>query len=118
MSDTPGNELRDAFGSAYADVGGSLNVGGITNLAVDELIAQIETAESREALEMRVRALDRVLRAMHLRIPYWVRPEVWIAYHDYYRHPEPLPEFGVGVPTIWWADVRRYEELKAVGAMR
>jgi microcin C transport system substrate-binding protein len=118
MSDTPGNELRDAFGSDYADVGGSLNVGGVSNRAIDKLIALIETAETRDELEVRVRALDRVLRAMHLRIPYWVRPETWIAYYDYYRHPEPLPEFDTGATAIWWADAARYEELKAAGAIR
>ena len=118
MSDTPGNELRDAFGSAYSDVGGSLNVGGVANPAIDKLIALIETAETRAELEVRVRALDRVLRAMHVRIPYWVRPDTWIAYFDYYRHPEPLPKFGTGAGTIWWADSPRYEELKASGAIR
>jgi microcin C transport system substrate-binding protein len=118
MSDTPGAELRDAFGSAYADVGGSLNVGGVSNPAIDRLIGLIETAETREELEVRVRALDRVLRAMHLRIPYWVRPETWLAYYDYYRHPEPLPEFGIGATTIWWADEDRYGELKAAGVIR
>jgi microcin C transport system substrate-binding protein len=118
MSDTPGNELRDAFGSAYADVGGSLNVAGVSNPAIDELIGLIETAGTRDELEVRVRALDRVLRAMHLRIPYWVRPETWIAYYDYYRHPEPLPPFGIGATTIWWADPERYEALRTSGAIR
>jgi microcin C transport system substrate-binding protein len=117
MSDTPGNELRDAFGSDYADVGGSLNVAGVSNPAIDQLIRLIETAETREGLEVRVRALDRVLRAMHIRIPYWVRPEVWIAYYDYYRHPEPLPEFGIGATSIWWADTERNQELRATGAI-
>ena len=119
MSDTPGNELRDAFGSAYADVGGSLNVGGIANLAVDELIAQIETAESREALEMRVRALDRVLRAMHPRVPYWVRPEVWVALHMiFYRHRSRSGVRRRGTGDLVGRSVRRYENLNAVGAMR
>lgn len=118
MSDTPGVELRDAFGSAYADVGGSLNLGGASNPAIDKLIALIEAAETREELEVRVRALDRILRAMHLRIPYWVRPVSWLAYYDYYRRPEPLPEFGIGATTVWWADEARYEELKRAGAIR
>jgi microcin C transport system substrate-binding protein len=118
MSSTPGNELRDAFGSAYANVGGSLNVSGVSSPGIDKLISLIETAETREELNVRVRAMDRVLRAMHLRIPYWVRPDVWIAYYDYYRHPEPLPDYGLGVASIWWADTERYDELKAAGAIR
>jgi len=118
MSDTPGNELHDAFGSDYAKIGGSLNVSGVANPAIDELIREIETAETREDLDIHVRALDRVLRAMHIRVPYWVRPESWIAYYDYYRHPDPLPEFGAGVTGIWWADTDRYDALKAAGAIR
>ena len=118
MSETPGAELRDAFGTEFADVGGSLNVGGVANPAIDRLIGLIETAETREELNDRVRALDRVLRAMHLRVPYWVRPDTWIAYYDYYRHPDPLPTYGIGSTSIWWADEERYEALRASGAIR
>ncbi len=118
MSETPGNELNDAFGSAYANVGGSLNVAGVANPAIDKLIKQIETAETREDLNVHVMALDRVLRAMHVRVPYWVRPDTWIAYYDYFRHPDQLPEYGVGVGDVWWADTARYDELKAAGTIR
>jgi microcin C transport system substrate-binding protein len=118
MSDTPGNELNDAFGSEYAEVGGGLNVSGVANPGIDRLIDLIETASTREDLDVRVRALDRVLRAMHLRVSYWVRPETWIAYYDYYRHPDTLPEYGIGALDVWWADTARYEELKRSGAIR
>ena len=118
MSDTPGAELNDAFGSEFAMIGGSLNVGGVASPAIDRLIGMIETAESRDALEIRVRVLDRVLRAMQIRVPYWVRPEAWIAHYDYYRHPDPLPDYGIGVTTIWWADPERHEALRAAGALR
>ncbi len=118
MSDTPGAELRDAFGSEFATTGGALNVSGVSSPAIDRLIELIETAETREELTVRVRALDRVLRAMHLRIPYWVRPETWVAYYDYYRHPEPLPDYGIGSSSIWWADAERYEALREAGAIR
>jgi len=118
MSDTPGAELRDAFGSEYAGIGGSLNVSGVANPAIDRLIEEIANAETRDELDIRVRALDRVLRAMHLRVPHWVRPDSWLAFYDYYRHPDPLPEFGAGVGSVWWADSERYDALKAAGAIR
>jgi microcin C transport system substrate-binding protein len=118
MSDTPGNELVDTFGSEFANVGGGLNVTGVANPGVDKLISLIETAPTREELDIHVRALDRVLRAMHLRVPLWVRPESWVAYYDYYRHPESMPEYGVGTLDVWWADTDRYAELKAAGAIR
>ncbi len=118
MSNTPGNELRDSFGSGNANIGGGLNVAGVANPGIDKLIKMIETAESRDELDISVRALDRVLRAMHLRVPYWVRPETWLAYYDYYRHPDDLPEFGTGTTSVWWADTERYDELKAAGTIR
>ncbi|MFS4437829.1 extracellular solute-binding protein [Paracoccaceae bacterium GXU_MW_L88] len=117
MSNTPGNELRDVYGSQSADVPGSVNANGTANSGIDKLIAQIERAETRDELNIRVRALDRVLRAMHLRVPYWTRPNVWIAYYDYYRQPEPKPPYGIGALSIWWADTERYDELKASGAI-
>lgn len=118
MSDTPGNELRDTFGSQYAEIGGSLNVSGVASPGIDRLITLIESAESREALNIRVRALDRVLRAMQLRVPLWVRPDTWAAFYDFYRYPEEPPEYGAGSTSTWWVDTERYEALRAAGTLR
>lgn len=118
MSDTPGQELSDAFGSEYAEIGGSLNVAGVASPGIDALIARIQTADSREDLNVHVRALDRVLRAMTIRVPLWVRPDTWIAYYDFYRHPDPLPPYGTGAQTVWWADMDRYDALRAAGTIR
>ena len=101
-----------------ANVGGGLAVSGVSNAGVDKLIDMIVRAETREELRVRVSALDRVLRAMRIRVPYWVRPDSWIAYYDYYREPETLPEYSIGIPGIWWADQARYGELRASGAIR
>ena len=83
---------------------------GVANPGIDKLIGLIETAETREELNVRVRALDRVLRAMHIRVPLWVRPETWLAYYDFYRHPEELPAFATGRPAsggpTWRASTR------------
>lgn len=118
MSDTPGQELSDAFGTEYAKVGGSLNVSGIASPGIDKLITAIQTADTREALTTHVRALDRVLRASTIRVPLWVRPNTWLAYYDFYRHPDTLPTYSTGMPTIWWADTDRYNALKAAGTIR
>jgi hypothetical protein len=66
MSDTPGKELNDAFGSEFADIPGSLNVGGVAKSR--HRPADREDRDGRDARRPRgshVRALDRVLRAMH-----------------------------------------------------
>ncbi len=118
MSDTPGQELSDAFGTEYANIGGSLNVSGVASPGIDKLIVEIANAEARDDLDVRVRALDQVLRATTIRVPLWVRPENWVAYYDFYRHPDPLPQYAVGAPTIWWADTERYDALRAAGTLR
>ena len=118
MSDTPGQELTDAFGSEYAKVGGALNVSGIASPGIDKLITGIATAPTREELNVQVRALDRVLRASTIRVPLWVRPDTWLAYYDFYRHPDELPPYATGAQTIWWADAERYDALRAAGTIR
>ena len=41
MSQMPGNELKEIFGSKSADVKGSYNIMGIKNEAVDYLIEKV-----------------------------------------------------------------------------
>jgi microcin C transport system substrate-binding protein len=61
QSDSPGNEQRDMWSSALADVPGSRNTAGIKDPVVDALIDKVIAAATREDLETAVRALDRVL---------------------------------------------------------
>ena len=58
---TPGLEQRNYFGSEFADVPGSFNIGGVKDSAVDALIEKVVTAKSRGELTVATRALDRVL---------------------------------------------------------
>ena len=85
MSLTPGARLREIFGSASADIKGSNNMTGLQNGAVDLLITQIETADNREDLKTAVKALDRVLRSLHIWVPQWYKPEHNIAYFDVFE---------------------------------
>lgn len=119
MSQTPGIELRGIFGSDAADAEGSSNIAGVKNPAVDALIKAIEDAPTREDLMVAVSALDRTLRAMHIWVPQWYKPEHNIAYFDMYERPnaEP-PPFGIGETSIWWYNPDKAAALKAAGAIR
>ena len=64
MSLSPSIELRQLFSSDGADAPGSVNLSGVADPVVDALIEKVIEAETREELDVRVRALDRVLRAM------------------------------------------------------
>jgi len=114
MSLTPGVELRDYFHSASANSKGSENLAGIASPAVDILIDAIERADSREKLTDAVKALDRVLRAMHIWVPQWHKGSHTIAYWDIYGRPptDKLPPYDLGVLDLWWIDPARFARLK------
>ncbi|QIZ82599.1 ABC transporter substrate-binding protein [Thalassovita gelatinovora] len=120
MSQTPGIELRGIFGSDAADAEGSSNIAGVKNEAVDALITAIENAKSREDLTTAVKALDRVLRAMHIWVPQWFKASHNIAYFDMYDRPygDTPPKTSLGEMGLWWFNPDKYQALKDAGAIR
>lgn len=120
MSVTPGIELNGIFGSEAANTPGSNNIAGVANPGVDSLIATIENAKTREELNTAVKALDRVLRAMHIWVPQWYKPVRTIAYFDMYERPfgDTPPDAGIGHLSIWWQNPERAEQLRAAGAFQ
>lgn len=105
---SPGNEQRDFWGSASAAQNDSRNYAGISDKGVDALIDKIVFADDRETLIAATRALDRVLLAHHYTVPTYTLRKSRIARWDRFSHPETLPEFSIGFPTVWW-----YDEAKA-----
>lgn len=99
----PGNEQAGYWGSASANQTGSRNLAGIADPAVDEIIRLIITAPTREDQVAAVHALDRVLLANHFVIPMFYSGETRIAYWSKLVRPDPLPEYGIGFPALWWA---------------
>ena len=106
-----GNEQLDYFGSDAADKPTSRNYGGIKNPAIDEVIQLILKAKDREELVALSKAYDRVLLWNRYIIPGWTLRASRIARWDKYSHPDPLPEFAVGFPTIWWYDKAKAEKI-------
>jgi microcin C transport system substrate-binding protein len=100
---SPGNEQRDFWGSAAADLPGSRNLIGIKDPVVDELIGKVITANTREALIDAARALDRVLQWGFYVIPQWHNRVTRVAYWDKLDHPEQWPRYGVDL-FAWWVD--------------
>jgi microcin C transport system substrate-binding protein len=116
MSMTPGDSLRLIFGSETAHVPASRNLSGVADPAVDDLIATIIAAKTREDLTIATRALDRVLRAGRYWVSAWSKPERWLAYWDMFGKPDvfpPLAGSSEGVAAgVWWLDA---EKAKRVG---
>ncbi|MFO1088605.1 MAG: extracellular solute-binding protein [Hyphomicrobiales bacterium] len=101
---SPGNEQRDFWGSESADRPGSRNLVGIKNPAVDKLIDAIIFSKDRQALVDACRALDRVLLWNHYVVPMWYMPYDRVALWNRFGHPDPLPPYAIGFPSIWWWD--------------
>jgi len=116
QSSSPGNEQIEFFGSTSADREGSRNFGAIKNPAVDAIIRKIVQAPDRAELEAATAALDRVLLWNHYLVPGWTLRASRVAYWDRFGHPEPLPEYRIGFPTIWWWDADK--TAKVGGAQR
>ncbi|MEM7424890.1 MAG: extracellular solute-binding protein [Pseudomonadota bacterium] len=109
---SPGNEQLDFFGSEAADRPTSRNYGGIKNAAVDELIQKIIFAKDREELVAASKAYDRVLLWNRFIIPGWTLRASRIARWDRFSHPDPLPEYSVGFPSVWWYDAAKAAKIK------
>jgi microcin C transport system substrate-binding protein len=113
MRDTPGVELRTYFGSAAANMEGSLNLAGITDPAVDALVERVIAAKSRDELTTAARALDRVLRAGHYWVPHWYKASNTVAYWNKFSRPDIKPRYDRGVLDTWWYDDAKAAKLTA-----
>lgn len=107
---SPGNELRDYFGSQAADREASRNYAGIKNPAVDKLIERVVYAKDRDELVAATKALDRVLLWNQYVVPMWAIDYSRTARWDRFGQPEKLPTYSYGFPSIWWYDKTRAEK--------
>ena len=110
-SPTPGEGLRQIFGSEAARTRGSNNIAGIADPAVDALLELIVSAESRAALVTACRALDRVLRAGRYWVPMWFRDSHPLAYWDIFGHPARPAAYDLGAPATWWFDADKARRI-------
>lgn len=113
---SPSTELRTLFASVSADAEGAFNLSGLEDPVVDALIEQILGADERAALDVHVKALDRVLRDKRFWIPNWFKGSHWIAYWDVFGRPDVKPLYDRGI-DYWWWDQAKYDALKSQGAL-
>ncbi len=118
QSQSPGNEQRDYWHSASAEVEGSRNTIGIKNPAVDALVEAIITAPSRQDLIIATRALDRVLWHEHYVVPHWYIDSHRITYWNKFSYPETLPLYYNPISHLmfWWIDPVKEQALKTAMA--
>jgi len=110
---TPGLEQRNYFGSEFANVAGSFNIGGVEDAAVDALIEKVIVANSRSDLTSAVRALDRVLMWNRFVITQWYKGAHNVAYWNKFSRPKTSPKFDPGVLDTWWYDKSKAAMIEA-----
>lgn len=104
QSQSPGNEQRDFWSSALADVPGSRNVIGIKDPVVDALVEKVIQAPDRAALVAATRALDRVLLWGFYAVPHFHSESYRLIYWNKFGKPAVAPKYGLGYPDTWWVD--------------
>ncbi len=103
MSPTPGADIKQFWGSEFANLPGSTNLAGIADPVIDALTEKVIRAETREEQVTAARALDRVLRAGRYWVPHWYKSDHTIAYWDRYERPAQKPRYERGVTDLWWS---------------
>ena len=111
QSETPGNEQYEYWSQAAADSAGSRNLAGVRDPVVDELIGLMLRSDSREQLNQRTRALDRVLSWGHYVVPHWHIRADRILYWDKFGRPKTPVRTGV-MTDRWWFDAERASALE------
>ena len=111
QSETPGNEQYEYWSQAAADSAGSRNLAGVRDPVVDELIGLMLRSDSREQLNQRTRALDRVLSWGHYVVPHWHIRADRILYWDKFGRPKTPVRTGV-MTDRWWFDAERAGALE------
>ncbi len=104
---TPGEAMREYFGSEAVNLPGSLNVSGIADPVVDALIAQALVVDTRAKLTFICRCIDRILRSGHYWVPMWNKPNHLVAYWDLFSRPARSAKYDIGVAATWWYDTEK-----------
>ncbi len=106
QSQSPGNELMNAWHSSAAHQEGSNNWPGVAEPIIDSLIEKVIYAPNRKTLITATHALDRVLLQGEYLVPNWYIGVHRAAYWDKFGRPKQLPLY-YNVPetvaqTWWW----------------
>jgi microcin C transport system substrate-binding protein len=113
MSNSPGNEQRENWGSAAADRQGSENWIGVKDPVVDEIVEALIKSETRESLVAHTNALDRVLMWGHYVVPTFSKPDLWWARSGKLARMDVTPLVGQ-MPALWWEDTERAAKVAEV----
>jgi len=108
---SPGNEQKNWWGSEAANQVGSMNVVGVQDQVIDEIINKLISAKNREELVDYTRVLDRILLFNYYLIPQFHIGHYRVAYWDKFSRPKLSPKYDLGF-DFWWYDSEKSKNLK------
>ena len=100
---SPGNEQKNWWSSEAADQPGSMNIAGVKNKALDEIIDKLIKSENREDLITYSKVLDRILLFNYYLIPQFHISHYRVAYWNKLSKPSVSPKYDLGF-DFWWYD--------------
>ena len=100
---TPGNEEYNYWHSKSADQKGSLNIAGVKNPAIDNLVEHIMSGTTKEELITATHALDRILLWNFYAVPQWHSRTHRVIYWNKLVRPAITPPYNLGVVDTWWS---------------
>ncbi len=117
QSQSPGNEQREMWTSAAADLPGSRNFPGIKNPAIDALVDRVVFATNRDDLVAATHALDRALLWNCHVVPQWFSDQLNVAYWNKFGMPaHGSPTISASISIPWWIDTAREKTIPVEGA--
>ena len=102
LSNMPGNEQKEIWGSQSANVKGSFNILGVKSNIIDNIVNGLVNANDEQTYRAFVKALDRVIMRQHYFIPQWYSGTDRIAYKKGLTHTKTKLKTGADIYTWWW----------------
>ena len=112
LTPLPIEDVPTFFHSRTVNEPGSNNYSGVNDPVVDALLDKVSQSQSEAELRVRMRALDRVLRAGFYIVPNWTSTHHRVAHWDVFGIPAVKPDYLFPFETTWWYDA---EKAAAIG---
>jgi microcin C transport system substrate-binding protein len=85
---------------------------GLKSPAIDKLCDLVISADTREDLVIRTRALDRVLQWTEFLIPQFRNDKELVAYWNRFAHPQKTAKYDPIQFETWWVDQAKDKALQ------
>ena len=99
----PGNELFSYWHSSQKNIKGALNIAGLDNKAVDELVEKISKAQGKKELLILCKKFDKIMLENYYIIPQWHNNTYRILYRNIFAMPSVTPKYSLALDS-WWVN--------------